>query len=113
MTNEGKSWYTNFEKIDVTSREDIIHDCFVTGEQIAPDDDAYWTGEFDAWISERGYQMIMNEYSTGELSREHEIIYGEWYAKDEAQTGLEEQWHSEWMSHMEYKHGHGYRHDEL
>ena len=108
--NEGKSWYTNFENIPVKPREKT-YECFVTGDRIYPEEDAYWTGEFDAWISERGYQMIMNAYSYNELSKEWEIIYGEWYAKDESQSGLEEQWHTEWQSHMESKHG--YRHDEL
>ena len=76
------------------------HQCFITGDTIKPDDEAYWTDEFDAWISVRGYQMINNAHSTGELAnnREWEIIFGEWYAKDESVAGLEEAWHSERMA---------------
>ena len=71
------------------------YQCFVTGEMIDIDDDAYWTDEFDCYISEKGYQMIQNAYTSGDLNREWEIIYGEWYAKDEAITGREEMWHRE------------------
>jgi hypothetical protein len=58
-------------------------ECFITGETIKESDDAYWTQEFDAWISERGYQMINSAQSTGEIENnpEWQIIYGEWYAK--------------------------------
>tara|TARA_R100000951_G_scaffold115951_1_gene125832 strand:- start:720 stop:1043 length:324 start_codon:yes stop_codon:yes gene_type:complete len=68
------------------------HECFVTGEKIKPEDEAYWTDEFDAWVSVRGYQMIENAQSTGELAnnREWEIMYGEWYTKDESIAGREE-----------------------
>ncbi len=68
------------------------HECFVTGETIKPEDEAYWTDEFDAWVSVRGYQMIEDAHSTGELAnnREWEIMYGEWYAKDESIAGREE-----------------------
>jgi hypothetical protein len=73
------------------------HECFITGETIKTEDDAYWTQEFDAWISERGYQMINNAHSTGELefNREWEIIFGEWYAKDETFAGREAEYHAE------------------
>ena len=64
------------------------HECFITGEMIKLENPAYWTQEFDAYISERGYQMIQNAYSTGELSNnpEWELIFGEWYWKDEAES---------------------------
>tara|TARA_R100001015_G_scaffold18618_2_gene12256 strand:- start:648 stop:1001 length:354 start_codon:yes stop_codon:yes gene_type:complete len=69
------------------------HECFVTGEFIKPEDEAYWTDEFDAWISVRGHQMINNAHSNGELAnnREWEIIFAEWYAKDESVAGLQEE----------------------
>tara|TARA_Y100001938_G_C8057048_1_gene415028 strand:+ start:663 stop:932 length:270 start_codon:yes stop_codon:yes gene_type:complete len=62
------------------------HECFITGESIQNIEDSRFTWEFDAWVSERGQQMIDNAYATGELenNREWEIIYGEWYAQDEA-----------------------------
>ncbi len=111
-----KSYYVWEEKQPVSPEKVIrheVHECFVTKEMIKPEDDAYWTSEFDAWISERGYQMIQNAHSTGELENTlpWAAVFGEWYAKEEAQIGLEEQWHSEWSSHMEAKYG--YRHDEL
>ena len=66
------------------------HECFVTGELIKENDTAYWTDGFDAWISERGYQMIQNAHSTGELNKEWDLIFGEWYTKDETISGREE-----------------------
>ena len=76
---------------------DKINECFITGESIPTDANAYWTQEFDAWISERGYQMIQNAHSTGELNKEWELIYGEWYAKDETVSGRQDSW-SEWVN---------------
>jgi len=74
--------------------------CFITGEQIYPHDTAYWTDQFDSYVSERGYQMINNAYSTGEIemNTEWQSIYGEWYAKDESAAGLAEMYHSEKMA---------------
>ena len=74
--------------------------CFITGESITSSDDAYWTQEFDSYISERGYQMIQDAQSTGEIENNPEwrIIYGEWYAKDESVMGRQEMWQSEQMS---------------
>ena len=76
------------------------HECYVTGETIKPEDDAHWTDEFDSWISTRGYQMIQNAHSTGELENnpEWEIIFAEWYAKDESISGLQGAWQSEQMA---------------
>ena len=67
------------------------------GEIIKLEDDAYWTQEFDAYISERGYQMIQNAYSTGELSNnpEWELIFGEWYWKDEAESAMSDDFYDE------------------
>lgn len=81
----------------VDKGRDKNHECFITGESILPETNAYWTSEFDAWISERGYQMIQNAHSTGELenNREWGIIFGEWYAKDESISGRQEEW-SNW-----------------
>lgn len=72
-------------------------ECFITGEIILPENDAYWTAEFDAWISKRGYQMIQNAQSTGELenNKEWQIVFGEWYWKDESISGRTKDW-SEW-----------------
>lgn len=93
---KGLSYYV-WENNNPVSPNEVIrlsgdHECFVTGETIKPTDEAYWTDEFDAWVSVRGYQMIENAQSTGELgnNREWEIMYGEWYAKDEAISGREE-----------------------
>ena len=104
--SKGESFYVWDLQRPVRSNDVIRlsgdHPCFITGESIRETDDAYWTDEFDAWISERGYQMIQNAYSNGELenNKEWEIIFAEWYAKDEAVTGLEEAWHSERMSQL-------------
>ncbi len=96
MTEKGHSYYC-WDNGRPVRFDDVIrlsgdHECFVTGEAIKPDDEAYWTDEFDAWISVRGYQMIQNAHSTGELAnnREWEIIFGEWYAKDESVSGQQE-----------------------
>ena len=94
--SKGESFYVWDHKNPVRS-DDVIrlsgeHPCFITGESITENDDAYWTDEFDAWVSERGYKMIMKSHSEGELhtNREWEIIFGEWYAKDESVAGREE-----------------------
>tara|TARA_R100001015_G_C4609930_1_gene165244 strand:+ start:1034 stop:1432 length:399 start_codon:yes stop_codon:yes gene_type:complete len=101
---KGFSYYVWENRMPV-SPNDVIrvsgnHECFVTGDTIKPQDDAHWTDEFDAWVSIRGYQMIQNAQSTGELSnnREWELMFAEWYAKDESIAGLEEAWHSERMA---------------
>ena len=101
---KGLSYYV-WENSRPVSPDDVIrisgdHECFVTGDTIKPQDDAHWTDEFDAWVSTRGYQMIQNAQSTGELSnnREWELMFAEWYAKDESVAGLEEAWHSEKMA---------------
>ena len=64
--------------------------CFVTGYIIDKRDNARWTGEFDAWISERGQQLIENAYKTGELenNREWQIVYAEWYSEDESRSSV-------------------------
>tara|TARA_R110002020_G_scaffold404383_3_gene614454 strand:+ start:1916 stop:2203 length:288 start_codon:yes stop_codon:yes gene_type:complete len=64
--------------------------CFITGQIMDYRDNARWTGEFDAWVSEKGQQLIENAYRTGELenNREWEIIYGEWYAEDESRGAV-------------------------
>ena len=65
------------------------NECFITGESIKDTDDAHWTDEFDAWISTRGYQMIQNAHTPGDLenNKEWELIFAEWYAKDESISG--------------------------
>jgi len=77
---------------DKVNRFPRDHECFVTGQTISLDEEAHWTDSFDAWVSVRGYQMIQNAQSTGEISnnKQWEIMYGEWYAKDEAISGREE-----------------------
>ena len=66
--------------------------CFITGSIIPKNDRCRFTHEFDAWVSERGQQMLDNAQSTGELSmnREWEIIFGEWYAEDASAAGREQ-----------------------
>ena len=65
------------------SEDDV---CFVTGHIMDYRDNARWTDEFNSWVSERGQQMIENSIKTGEIENnpEWEIIYAEWYAKDES-----------------------------
>ena len=91
--SKGKSYYV-WENTDPVSSDEVVrvsgdHQCFVTDETITNSDDAYWTDEFDAWISTRGHQLIMNAQSMGELENnpEWEIIFAEWYAKDESISG--------------------------
>jgi len=76
MTEVGFDWISD---------DDV---CFITGRIIDKIDNARWTGEYDAWISERGQQMIENSYKTGELESNHkwQIIYSEWYAEDESRS---------------------------
>jgi hypothetical protein len=71
--------------------------CFITGDIIPKNDRSRFTHEFDAWVSERGQQLLDNAQATGELemNREWEIIYGEWYAEDEGRAGREAEWLNE------------------
>jgi len=89
----GNSYYV-WENKDPIPASEVIRvsgdqQCFITDENITKDADAYWTDEFDAWISSRGYHMIINAQSLGELQNnpEWEIIFAEWYAKDESISG--------------------------
>jgi len=81
-------------EVEFLSEDDV---CFVTGDIIPKNDRSRFTSEFDAWVSERGQQMLENAQSTGEIEnhRDWEIIYGEWYWKDEAAAGNEamREWH--------------------
>ena len=93
MKDKGLSYYV-WDNNDPISPREVIrvsgdHQCFITGDSISEDDDAHWTDEFDAWVSTRGYQMIQNAQSTGEIENnpEWELIFAEWYAKDEAVAG--------------------------
>ena len=86
MTSGGSYYYWKGNH-PVNVDRDGTQTCFITGENIPMSETAYWTSEFDSWICERGYQMIMNAHSTGELTKEWEIIYGEWYVKDETISG--------------------------
>ena len=96
MTTGGSYYYWEGNN-PVNVDRDGTQTCFVTGENISCNTTAYWTSEFDSWISERGYQMIQNAYSTGELenNKEWEIIFAEWYPKDESVSGRQKDW-SEW-----------------
>ena len=78
---------TIMEKIDPKivgewiGMEDI---CFVTGEIITKEDRARFTFEFDAWVSEKG-QEIVERQATGENpDAESLIMFREWYAQDAA-----------------------------
>jgi len=82
------------------NEEDRILDetdvCFVTGHMIENGDRARWTDELDAWISESGQAIVEREATTDyPHSSESLIIYGDWYAKDEANSANEEYriWH--------------------
>lgn len=91
------------EQDRIIGEEDI---CFVTGKIIPKDEPARFTSEFDAWISEEGQKIVeeratsaktasMMSSSQKDQHKEAYIIYGEWYAKDEAAAGNEEfrRWH--------------------
>ena len=41
--------------------------CFITGDIIPKNDRSRFTHEFDAWVSERGQQLLDNAQATGEL----------------------------------------------
>ena len=74
------------------NEEDV---CLVTGKIIPKGDRSRWTDEFDAWVSEEG-QRLIEESATGlNPDPESEIIYREWYWKDEAVAGREAEWHAE------------------
>ena len=77
-------------EFDWISQNDV---CFVTGHIMDYRDNARWTGEFDAWVSERGQQMIENAQLTGEIENnvEWRIIYAEWYAEDECRSAMLEE----------------------
>ena len=63
------------------SMEDI---CFITGKIIGKNDLCRWTDEFDAWISERGQEIVEADARGPAPDPESLIIFAEWYAKDEA-----------------------------
>tara|TARA_R110001592_G_scaffold287589_1_gene556429 strand:+ start:144 stop:458 length:315 start_codon:yes stop_codon:yes gene_type:complete len=97
MTEERGHSYYCWDSGKPQRTDDVIrlageHQCFITGETINESDDAHWTDEFDAWVSCRGYQMIQDAHSMGGLenNKEWEIIFAEWYAKDEAEAGRNE-----------------------
>ena len=72
--------------------EDI---CFVTGKIIRRWEQARFTWEFDAWVSNGG-QKIIEEDACGENpNEESRIIFAEWYATDEANAANDEyrSWH--------------------
>jgi hypothetical protein len=62
--------------------------CYVTGKTMSDTDNARFTYEFDAWVSEEGQEEIekLVTFSPEGATRlgEAEIIYREWYAQDEA-----------------------------
>ena len=72
--------------------EDI---CFITGKIIGKNDLCRWTDEFDAWISERGQEIVEADARGPAPDPESLIIFGEWYAKDEANAANDEfrRWH--------------------
>ena len=61
--------------------EDI---CFVTGKIINRYEQARFTHEFDAWISQRGQEIVEADARGPAPDPESLIIFGEWYAKDAA-----------------------------
>ena len=72
--------------------EDI---CFVTGKIINRYEQARFTHEFDAWISQRGQEIVEADARGPAPDPESLIIYAEWYAKDEANAANDEhrRWH--------------------
>ena len=67
--------------------EDI---CFITGKIIGKNDRARWTDEFDGWISERGQEIVEADARGPAPDPESLIIFGEWYATDEANAANDE-----------------------
>lgn len=66
--------------------EDI---CLVTGKIIGKNDRARFTFEFDAWISEEGQKIVEADARGHAPDPESLIIFGEWYAQDEAAAANE------------------------
>ena len=62
--------------------------CFITGKPLLITDNARFTSEFDAWISEEGQEEIDKLVTFSPEGATHlgeaAIIYAEWYAKDAA-----------------------------
>ena len=58
--------------------------CYITGERISKDEQCRFTWEFDAWVSEKGQEIVEESARGLNPSPEHEIIFREWYAQDEA-----------------------------
>ena len=58
--------------------------CYVTGKTMSDTDNARFTYEFDAWVSEEGQRLIEESATGSNPDLESEIIYREWYAQDEA-----------------------------
>jgi len=103
-------------KYNMMSMSDCAY-CFVTGDIILADEfadnngynTARFTHEFDAWVSERGQQMIDNAYKTDELiwNREWKFIWDEWNSEhyipsdwDKCKTDEER---TKWIQREEYE----------
>tara|TARA_R100001015_G_C4562879_1_gene122409 strand:- start:31 stop:561 length:531 start_codon:yes stop_codon:yes gene_type:complete len=87
-------WETPMEFHQRMNRK-IMHQwtrtCFITNKNISPDDDtARFTHEFDAWVSEEGQKIVEDDARGTDPSPENEIIFREWYAKDEADAANDE-----------------------
>ena len=79
-------------ELEFLNEDDV---CFITGKIMPKGDKSRWTDEFDAWVSEEGQRRI-EESATGENpDRESEIIYREWYWKEEASANNSafREWH--------------------
>lgn len=98
MNSKDDIHYKSMEKVlprmveEWIGMEDI---CFITGKIIGKNDRARWTGEFDAWISERGQEIVEADARGPAPDPESLIIFGEWYAQDEAAAANDEyrRWH--------------------
>lgn len=58
--------------------------CYVTGNPMTEKDNARFTYEFDAWVSVEGQKIVEEDARGSDPSEENRIIFGEWYAQDEA-----------------------------
>ena len=100
--------------------------CFITGDIILADEfadnngknTAKWTHEFDAWVSERGQQMIKDAHDDGELywNREWKFIWDEWnnenYIPSDYDKCKTDEQRSLWIRREEYETEHRAKMDD-
>ena len=77
----------------ISYKEDI---CFITNKIIPKNDNSRFTFEFDAWVSEQGQKIVEDDARGHNPSVENAIIFGEWYAQDEA-SAAKDDFHQGWQ----------------